>query len=353
MKHVAIAVFGLLLLASSPRSARSQSTFVGHLGITEIECDCTYDGRIPYARSFRFRSDPVVVGVAPNGPSAGLLFSGDVIVSIDSRSLRSSAGGLRFANIRPGQRVSLGIRRNGRTMRVSLIAAGINADDPSGLGQYSPRAPDGYDRDYGSPPAPRATTAPDVPFPPRMPRAAGTTPRAPVAPRMPVPSVVPRVPDSPASPRGWFGFSIRCNDCGWSRNGNEPYPRWESTTAPEISLIAPGSPADRAGFKTGDRITQVDGYSILEPEGSRRFGMLKPGQRVRLTVSRNGQSITRDLVLAERPGLASRRNTLRYTGRVSNVDVEVWSPQAATVQRDGDTITITVGSSTIRVKAAR
>jgi hypothetical protein len=81
--------------------------------------------------------------------------------------------------------------------------------------------------------------------------------------------------------------------------------------------------------------------------------MLKPGQHVRLTVSRDGQSITRDLTLGERPGFGSRRNTLRYTGRVSNVDVEVWSPQAATVQRDGDTITISVGASTIRVKATR
>lgn len=81
--------------------------------------------------------------------------------------------------------------------------------------------------------------------------------------------------------------------------------------------------------------------------------MLQPGQRVRLTVSRQVQIITRELTLGDRRAIATRRNTLRYTGRVSNVDVEVWSPQAATVQREGDTITISLGATTVRVKAAR
>jgi hypothetical protein len=33
------------------------------------------------------------------------------------------------------------------------------------------------------------------------------------------------------------------------------------------------------------------------------------------------------------------------------VDIEVWSAAGATVQRDGDTITINVGGSTIRLNA--
>jgi hypothetical protein len=346
MRHVTTSALAVLLLASTTRPARGQSSVVGSLGIASLECDCTFDGRNPNARGFRFRSNPVILEIADGGPSDGLLWPGDTIFDVDSRSLRSLTGGMRFANIRPGQTATLGIRRGGRTLHVAITAVGVRSDDPSGLGEYSPVAPGGWDRRYGPPRTPRVPTPPAAMLPPRA-------PGAPSTPRPATPPIPPGVPDSPASPRGWFGFSIRCNDCGWSRNGNEPYPRWESTTAPEISLIAPGSPADRAGFKTGDYITHVDGFSILQPEGSRRFGMLKPGQRVRLTVSRNGQSITRDLTLAQRPGFGSRRNTLRYTGRVSNVDVEVWSPQAATVQREGDTITISVGASTIRVKATR
>jgi hypothetical protein len=47
----------------------------------------------------------------------------------------------------------------------------------------------------------------------------------------------------------------------------------------------------------------------------------------------------------------SGRTSLRYTGRLRNVDVEVWSPAGATVKRDGDTMTINVGGSTILLKA--
>lgn len=372
MTHAAkvATLMSLLALAASTAGAQGatggsrQSVMVGHLGITDIECDCTFDGRNANARSFRFRSDPVILGVADNGPSRGLLFRGDTIFDIDSRSLRSRTGALRFANIRPGQTVTLGIRRDRRTLHVAITAMGISADDPSGLGQYVPRAPDIDGGSFGVMPIPpRVPRRPGAALPPAGARGIGatppprpaTTPRAADAPAAGVPGAVaipPTVPTSPASPRGWFGFSIRCSECGWSRNGDEPYPRWESTTYPEISLIAPGSPADEAGFMAGDLITKVDGLSILEPEGSRKFGMLQPGQRVRLTVSRKGQLITRELILGDRRNIASRRNTLRYTGRVSNVDVEVWSPQAATVQRDGDTITISVGATTVRVKAA-
>jgi membrane-associated protease RseP (regulator of RpoE activity) len=162
---------------------------------------------------------------------------------------------------------------------------------------------------------------------------------------------LPPVPPSPASPDGWFGFSIRCSECGWERIGTEPTPRWESSVAPEIGIVAPGSPADRAGFKTGDRITHINGVSILAPEGARRFGAVAPGQRIRLTVTRNGTPITRELTLEERPRASYDRRSLRYTGRLSGVAVEVWSAAGATVQREGDTMVINVGGSTVRLKA--
>ena len=127
----------------------------------------------------------------------------------------------------------------------------------------------------------------------------------------------------------------------------------DQTMQPEATYIAPGSPADRAGFKTGDRITHINGVSILAPEGSRRFGAVVPGQRIRLTVLRNGTPITRELTLDERPRASYERRSLRYTGRLSGVAVEVWSAAGATVQREGDTMVIDVGGSTVRLKATR
>jgi hypothetical protein len=350
-----------LLVFGTKSAAQASSVVVGHLGLSAIECDCTFDGRNPTNRIFRFRSDLIVMGVEDGGPSDGILQPGDEIVDIDGIRLRTREGGRRFANIRPGQRVTLGVRRNFRTIRVALTAAAIRVDDESGLGQYVPLAPGADNREYAPAPTPRATEAPRVPEAPGVPTPA-TTPRPARAPRAgaiytpeAAPTLAPGVPTPPnvpptPAPLGWFGFSIRCNDCGWSRNGDEPTPRWESTTPPEISLIAPGSPADRAGFRAGDRITHIDGLSILRPEGARRFGAVRPGQRVRLTVLRDRTPISNDLVLGARPGLASRRKALRYTGSLKNVGVEVWSPQAATVQRDGDTLTISIGASTVRLK---
>jgi hypothetical protein len=167
-----------------------------------------------------------------------------------------------------------------------------------------------------------------------------------------VPAVptIPAVPESPASPRGWFGFSIRCSECGWSRSGNEEYPRWESETNPEVTRVAPDGPAAAAGILSGDLITHVDGISILTREGGKKFGALQPGQRVRLGLLRGGVPITRELRLARRPGFASESRPLRYSGKVRDVSIEVWSGSGTTAEQVGDTLIITIGNSVVRLK---
>jgi len=135
-------------------------------------------------------------------------------------------------------------------------------------------------------------------------------------------------------------------------------------------MVETSSPAGRAGLRAGDRITHIDGISILTPAGARRFGAVVPGQKVRLTVMRDGNSMTRDLTLATRPevraAIAARaprtpamprgvvapsvRRELRYTGQLENVSVEVWSAGGPSVERIGDVMVITVGSSVIRLK---
>jgi len=364
----AIAIAGTVASAQSTTQPSPRREIVGDLGITAVECDCTFDGRSTRARVFRFRSNLIVIGVAPSGPSAGLIFPGDTIFDIDGTPLMTREGGIGLANVRPGQRVTLGLRRAGRAMRVGVTAGSIDADAPEALGQYTPAVPRRLNRYYEYPWTPPSTPRPPVPATP-APRASTPTPPMPGQPEFPVtprppgaapspwipavpPSVAfPEVPPSPASPDGWFGFSLRCSECGWERVGSESTPRWESSVAPEIGIVAPGSPADRAGLKTGDRITHINGVSILAPEGSRRFGAVRPGQRIRLTVLRNGTPITRELMLAERPRPSYDRRSLRYTGRLGGVAVEVWSAAGATVQREGDTMVINVGGSTVRLKA--
>ncbi|HEX6575581.1 MAG TPA: PDZ domain-containing protein [Gemmatimonadaceae bacterium] len=365
--------------ATARGTATGWMTATNYLGIENFQCDCTisFESRTS-ARSFVFRSEPVVLGVRRGGPSYGLLQRGDVITKVDGRSITTSDGGRRFASIEPGDDVDLTIRRNGRTMTVSLRAT----EAPSTSYTVAPLAPGAYAIGFETP-APAIPAEPAIPAAPPVviwtpEPAQPALPPEPVMPAHPaVPaapptagySVVwgatPAVPAVPAMPRGWFGFSIRCNGCGWSSSSATSDPVWESDEVPQIWRIEKGSPADVAGFRNGDRITHIDGYSILSREGARRFGRVRPGERVRLRVKRGSSTVERTLTVGTRPEVRAAqisrvapraavavgaRRQLRYSGTIDNVSVEVWSPGGPTVDKIGDTMVITVGTSVVRIK---
>jgi predicted metalloprotease with PDZ domain len=130
-------------------------------------------------------------------------------------------------------------------------------------------------------------------------------------------------------------------------------------------MISSEGPANRAGLRTGDKIIAVDGYSILSREGSRRFGGVRPGQTIRLTIKRGSSTLVRSLTLARRPEEvaaiavaspraatppAAARRELRYNGKIDNVTVQVWSVGGPTIEKVGDEMVITVAGSVVRIK---
>jgi superoxide dismutase, Cu-Zn family len=83
--------------------------------------------------------------------------------------------------------------------------------------------------------------------------------------------------------------------------------------AAEVERVWPGSPAEQAGLRAGDRITRVDDEEIKSPEAL-RVAVLgrEPGDRVRLTVLRDGERHELKTRLGGADGLAgwSRKDAL-------------------------------------------
>lgn len=371
MRYLLIRIAPALLVVCAliPRGADAQvattispsrwTTATQVLGIENFRCDCTISTSSDSRRRFVFRSEPTVLGVSRRGPAYGILYRGDVITHVDGYSILSSEGARRFSSIEPGDDVDLSFKRNGRTMKAS-----IHAEEPEpNVYVLAPEAPGGYSIGWDVTPTPAIPAIPPTPaIPPMTP--APAVPAAPGYISIPATPVAPAMPAVPAVPRGWFGFSIRCNGCGWVLSEPGRAPVWESEEPPELAMVAAESPAGRAGLRSGDRLTHIDGISIMTREGARRFGRVKPGQRVRLTVQRGNTTLTRELTLNSRPEVRaaiaaagsrtairpSLRRELRYTGELDNVSVEVWSTGGPTVEKIGDTMVITTGSSVVRIK---
>lgn len=100
-------------------SFRSPLGWLG-MGLECEDCSVTETG---VRRSWRFRRLPMVLTVDVDGPAhrAGLR-RGDTLTAIDGIDLTTSEGGRAFAQVEPGQRVTLTMRRAGRDTRIPLVA---------------------------------------------------------------------------------------------------------------------------------------------------------------------------------------------------------------------------------------
>ena len=73
-----------------------------------------------------------------------------------------------------------------------------------------------------------------------------------------------------------------------------------------VSEVTPKSPSEKAGMKTGDVITSVNGKKISDAREVRlMIGSMAPGTKVQIDVNREGQSKTINVELAEMPAGAA------------------------------------------------
>jgi hypothetical protein len=176
-------------------------------------------------------------------------------------------------------------------------------------------------------------------------------------------------PPPPAS--AWFGFGISCHNCSINSSGRgrveqkqaelraliARYPEtseqvqrakamlddlrqsaneWQFEEYPTIYSVDPGSPADRAGIRRGDVLTEIDGISLLSREGGQRFGSIEPGQAVTWTYRRGGSVRTARVMAIEPPDNPDRaafrsryEDLLAAVERLHSADSAELSPQVA------------------------
>jgi len=216
-----------------------------NLGITSFSCHCSVKRSGPVSE-WSFLTEPEIHGVSPDGPSAGELRAGDRVIAIDGALITTPDGGTRWSGIRPGDRVSLRVRRDGVPRTVTMVA-GASCEGNA------------------------ATEAVHAePSPPELPR---------------------------LLPEGWLGIGLAC-DCSVDTSGE--LPRWTFNRSPTIAGVMPGSPAHVAGLRAGDVLLRLDGVRLDTPAGGEAFSLIRPRQRIRFDVRREKAELTFEIVAGRR-----------------------------------------------------
>jgi membrane-associated protease RseP (regulator of RpoE activity) len=342
---------------------------VGDLGIARLESRVLSIRIGEEGAAARFGEEPRIGAVAGHGPAAGKLREGDLLVAIDGTLITTRAGGERLLSLKPGVPVSLTVRREGREIPVRLTPGSVCLDAVLETLEGT-----------------SSLTAGLAPPPPVAP--------APRAERSPRPE---RAPSARPLPRGWFGIGMNCQACGAVEDDDKGVTVWTFSSPPVIYRVDPDGPAARAGIQRGDVILKIDGVEIDSEEGGRRFGAVRPGERVQWTLERDGQERSVTLVAGARPGdrtapidemlarvralselqdraaleremaalerelvrlktsaAAAQRpspgSKLRYAGTIGQSDVEVRGVGNVVVDEGTDEVVITTRDAMVRIK---
>jgi serine protease Do len=90
----------------------------------------------------------------------------------------------------------------------------------------------------------------------------------------------------------------------------------DRTTGALVGDVSPGSPAEKAGLKSGDVITQFNGQPIRDASQLKvRVAESAPGSTAQLGVNRNGESKTFDVILGSVPDKVAKADGNRGAAR--------------------------------------
>jgi hypothetical protein len=260
MLAIALAVGAALPVAAQQGAERR-----GFFGVSMTCEDCFIQrapGRVAYTRF------PAISSITDGSAAeAAGLRTGDTVVAIEGLLLTTPEGFERWAYARPNVPVRLTVRRQGQEREVTVTPTDRSS----------------------------ASTTQDF-----------YRGRLQIAQRRGLESLR----SAYRSPMGWLGIGIECTQCEVMTVGRRQQ-TWSFSRPPAVEWVDVDGPSHRAGLRRGDTLIAMDGVDLTTREGGRAFGQIEPGQRITLTVQRDGRERRVSLVAVPRPD-ASREELAAF-----------------------------------------
>jgi serine protease Do len=165
-----------------------------------------------------------------------------------------------------------------------------------------------------------------------------------------VKTVVAQLRDHGSVTRGWIGVQIQPVTADIADSLGMKNARGALVAEPQS-----GSPADKAGVKSGDVIVSVNGEAVEDARNlARRISSLSPGTSVRLGIIRNGREDTLTLTLGELPRERQARANVEEHEEQASTDVPRLGLSLAPAKNGSEGVVVTSvdpnGSAGDRVK---
>jgi serine protease Do len=152
-----------------------------------------------------------------------------------------------------------------------------------------------------------------------------------------VKTVVAQLRDHGSVTRGWIGVQIQPVTADIADSLGMKNSRGALVAEPQS-----GSPADKAGIKSGDVIVSVNGEAVEDARNlARRISSLSPGTSVRLGIIRSGREDTLTLTLGELPRERQARAEVEEHQEQSSTDVPRLGLSLAPAKNGGEGVVVT------------
>jgi hypothetical protein len=388
MKRITITALAVAFLVTLdvPYATGKGSPF-NRLGIASVECQCSFKVDASGAsRRWVFRSEPRIRSVEREGPADGRLEAGDYIVAIDGKLIVTGEGGRRFSSIKAGEPVVITVRRDGRVLDERIVPRGVDSpfDGSAFADLQNDRLVDLSERIEE---LSRLAVDMERLKLDRLPELyslealegvdsmmAGLNLRLgelEILNNMNVEGLEESLEDlerelatlQEATPAGSFGMGISFD--GTVRRDDSDKAEWTFETPPVVTTVEFGSPAARAGLRTGDVLTEIDGVALDSREGGERFSRIEPGQSVEFTYERDDREHTVTMTAVDRPesrhrigGLGWnlwRRDPAKFSMTLGGTRFEVRSEGSVRTETrdDDDVVVIETSDGTFELRRVR